>query len=201
MQLSSRSGRAARALDLGFPGRAQLCQHLVCICPVSILGPGFFRVDIQAAKDGDESAALALAKIAGQKSEMEEYKRQMQMAIEAWPLNPRINEQNELFSSVADVMVTTLNELDSLLSQGNHREIMRQQGRFIAAVQTDPQPYVNPVGPWLAAHRGLETGRPRDGIGGSVESHAERVATRGEDIAEVFIDCGANEFVVAGHTG
>ncbi len=85
------------------------------------------------------NTSLAQAKIAGQKGDMDEYKRQMQMAIEAWPLNPRIQEQNELFASVADVQVSTLNELDSLLSQGNHREIMKQQGRFIAAVQNDPQ--------------------------------------------------------------
>ena len=63
----------------------------------------------------------------------------MRMAIEAWPLNPQIKEQNELFASVADVQVTTLNQLDTLLSQNNHREIMKQQGRFIAAVQNDPQ--------------------------------------------------------------
>ncbi len=85
------------------------------------------------------NTSLAQAKIAGQKGEMEEYQRQMRMAIEAWPLNPRIKEQNDLFASVADVQVTTINELDSLLSQGNHREIMKQQGRFIAAVQSDPQ--------------------------------------------------------------
>jgi hypothetical protein len=82
---------------------------------------------------------LAQAKIAAQKSDMGEYSRQMQMAIEAWPLNPRIKEQNDLFASVADVQVTTLNQLDTLLSQNNHREIMKQQGRFIAAVQNDPQ--------------------------------------------------------------
>lgn len=85
------------------------------------------------------NTALSQAKIAAQKGEMEEYKRQMQMAIEAWPLNPRIKEQNELFASVADVQVTTLNELDTLLSQGNTREIQRNMGRFLAAVQTDPQ--------------------------------------------------------------
>ena len=83
--------------------------------------------------------SLAQAKIAAQKNDMEEYSRQMRMAIEAWPLNPQIKEQNELFASVADVQVTTLNQLDTLLSQNNHREIMKQQGRFIAAVQNDPQ--------------------------------------------------------------
>ncbi|MCP4847309.1 MAG: hypothetical protein GY899_05095 [Verrucomicrobiaceae bacterium] len=85
------------------------------------------------------NSSLAQAKIAAQKSDMDEYSRQMQMAIEAWPLNPQIKEQNELFASVADVQVTTLNQLDTLLSQNNHREIMKQQGRFIAAVQNDPQ--------------------------------------------------------------
>ena len=85
------------------------------------------------------NSSLAQAKIAAQKNDMNEYSRQMQMAIEAWPLNPQIKEQNELFASVADVQVTTLNQLDTLLSQNNHREIMKQQGRFIAAVQNDPQ--------------------------------------------------------------
>jgi hypothetical protein len=63
----------------------------------------------------------------------------MQIAIESWPLNPGIKSQNDLFTSVADVQVTTINELDTLLSQGNTREIMRQQGRFIAVVQNDPR--------------------------------------------------------------
>ena len=85
------------------------------------------------------NSSLAQAKIAAQKNNMDEYSRQMQMAIEAWPLNPQIKEQNDLFASVADVQVTTLNQLDTLLSQNNHREIMKQQGRFIAAVQNDPQ--------------------------------------------------------------
>ena len=49
---------------------------------------------------------------------------------------PQIKEQNDLFASIADVQVTTLNELDTL-SQGNKREIMKNRGRFIAAVQND----------------------------------------------------------------
>ena len=83
------------------------------------------------------NTSIAQAKIAAQKGDTEEYKKQMQMAIEAWPLNPLIKEQNELFSSIADVQVTTLNELDTLLAQGNRREIMKNRGRFIAAVQND----------------------------------------------------------------
>ena len=59
----------------------------------------------------------------------------MQMAIESWPLNPQIKEQNDLFASIADVQVTTLNELDTLLAQSNKREIMKnmvslQSGQF-----------------------------------------------------------------------
>ena len=53
----------------------------------------------------------------------------MKEAIEAWPLNPLIKEQNDLFSSIADVQVTTLNELDTLLAQGNRREIKKNQGK------------------------------------------------------------------------
>tara|TARA_Y100000766_G_scaffold102342_1_gene87603 strand:+ start:415 stop:2355 length:1941 start_codon:yes stop_codon:yes gene_type:complete len=83
------------------------------------------------------NTSIAQAKIAAQKGDTEEYKKQMQMAIEAWPLNPLIKEQNDLFSSIADVQVTTLNELDTLLAQGNRREIMKNRGRFIAAVQND----------------------------------------------------------------
>jgi len=83
------------------------------------------------------NTSIAQAKIAAQKGNTEEYKKQMQMAIEAWPLNPLIKEQNDLFSSIADVQVTTLNELDTLLAQGNRREIMKNRGRFIAAVQND----------------------------------------------------------------
>ena len=83
------------------------------------------------------NTSIAQAKIAAQKGNTDEYKKQMQMAIEAWPLNPQIKEQNDLFASIADVQVTTLNELDSLLAQGNKREIMKNRGRFIAAVQND----------------------------------------------------------------
>ena len=83
------------------------------------------------------NTSIAQAKIAAQKGNTNEYKKQMQMAIEAWPLNPQIKEQNDLFASIADVQVTTLNELDSLLAQGNKREIMKNRGRFIAAVQND----------------------------------------------------------------
>ena len=52
-------------------------------------------------------------------------------------LRNRDEEQNDLFASIADVQVTTLNELDTLLAQGNKREIMKNRGRFIAAVQND----------------------------------------------------------------
>ena len=85
------------------------------------------------------NSSLSQAKIAAQQNEMEEYKRQMQIAIEAWPLNPKIKEQNELFASIADIQVTTLNELDTLLAQGNNREIMKNRGRFIAAAHNDPK--------------------------------------------------------------
>ena len=83
------------------------------------------------------NTSIAQAKIAAQKGNTDEYKKQMQMAIETWPLNPQIKEQNDLFASIADVQVTTLNELDTLLAQGNKREIMKNRGRFIAAVQND----------------------------------------------------------------
>ena len=83
------------------------------------------------------NTSIAQAKIAAQKGNTEEYKKQMKEAIQAWPLNPLIKEQNDLFSSIADVQVTTLNELDTLLAQGNRREIMKNRGRFIAAVQND----------------------------------------------------------------
>ena len=83
------------------------------------------------------NTSIAQAKIAAQKGNTDEYKKQMQIAIEAWPLNPQIKEQNDLFASIADVQVTTLNELDTLLAQGNKREIMKNRGRFIAAVQND----------------------------------------------------------------
>ena len=83
------------------------------------------------------NTSIAQAKIAAQKGNTDQYKKQMQMAIEAWPLNPQIKEQNDLFASIADVQVTTLNELDTLLAQGNKREIMKNRGRFIAAVQND----------------------------------------------------------------
>ena len=83
------------------------------------------------------NTSIAQAKIAAQKGNTDEYKKQMQMAIESWPLNPQIKEQNDLFASIADVQVTTLNELDTLLAQSNKREIMKNRGRFIAAVQND----------------------------------------------------------------
>lgn len=85
------------------------------------------------------NSSLSQAKIAAQQNEMEEYKRQIRIAIEAWPLNPKIKEQNDLFASIADIQVTTLNELDTLLAQGNNREIMKNRGRFIAAAHNDPK--------------------------------------------------------------
>jgi len=85
------------------------------------------------------NSSLSQAKIAAQQNEMEEYKRQIKIAIEAWPLNPKIKEQNDLFASIADIQVTTLNELDTLLAQGNKREIMKNRGRFIAAAHNDPK--------------------------------------------------------------
>ncbi|HIG82864.1 MAG TPA: hypothetical protein EYG40_08460 [Verrucomicrobia bacterium] len=85
------------------------------------------------------NSSLTQAKIAAQQNEMEEYKRQIRIAIEAWPLNPKIKEQNDLFASIADIQVTTLNELDTLLAQGNNREIMKNRGRFIAAAHNDPK--------------------------------------------------------------
>jgi hypothetical protein len=85
------------------------------------------------------NSSLSQAKIAAQQNEMEEYKRQIKIAIEAWPLNPKIKEQNDLFASIADIQVTTLNELDTLLAQGNNREIMKNRGRFIAAAHNDPK--------------------------------------------------------------
>ena len=85
------------------------------------------------------NSSLSQAKIAAQQNEMEEYKRQMKIAIESWPLNPKIKEQNDLFASIADIQVTTLNELDTLLAQGNSREIMKNRGRFIAAAHNDPK--------------------------------------------------------------
>ncbi|NCG27894.1 MAG: hypothetical protein GWP42_10185, partial [Verrucomicrobiales bacterium] len=84
------------------------------------------------------NSSLSQAKIAAQQNEMEEYKRQIKIAIESWPLNPKIKEQNDLFASIADIQVTTLNELDTLLAQGNNREIMKNRGRFIAAAHNDP---------------------------------------------------------------
>ena len=83
------------------------------------------------------NTSIAQAKIAAQKGNTDDYKKQMKMAIESWPLNPQIKEQNDLFASIADVQVTTLNELDTLLAQGNKREIMKNRGRFIAVVQND----------------------------------------------------------------
>ena len=83
------------------------------------------------------NTSIAQAKIAAQQGNTDEYKKQMQMAREAWPLNPQIKEQNDLFASIADVQVTTLNELDTLLAQDNKREIMKNRGRLIAAVQND----------------------------------------------------------------
>ncbi|MDB4711170.1 hypothetical protein OAF35_00725 [Verrucomicrobiales bacterium] len=85
------------------------------------------------------NSSLSQAKIAAQQNEMEEYKRQIKIAIESWPLNPKIKEQNDLFASIADIQVTTLNELDTLLAQGNNREIMKNRGRFIAAAHNDPK--------------------------------------------------------------
>ena len=73
------------------------------------------------------NTSIAQAKIAAQKGNTDEYKKQMQMAIEAWPLNPQIKEQNDLFASIADVQVTTLNELDTLAcnrqQKRNHEKI------------------------------------------------------------------------------
>lgn len=84
-------------------------------------------------------AAVMQAKIAAQNGDMEEFNRQMAVAAEAWPGNPRIREAGEQFSVLADRQIQTLNDLARLQAQRDYHAIAADFGRFAAAVADDPQ--------------------------------------------------------------
>jgi hypothetical protein len=85
-------------------------------------------------------SAMHLAKaknaaISGDKAVMES---ELRAAAEIWPRNPALAEAGNTIFQQSDVQLQTINELDRLIEQGDHRSIFRQNAKFIAAVAMHP---------------------------------------------------------------
>jgi hypothetical protein len=59
-------------------------------------------------------------------------------AAEIWPTNPKLREFRQLVSNTSS-LVTTRNDFDRLLSEGNFREIARRQYEIAPTIQGDAQ--------------------------------------------------------------
>lgn len=86
-------------------------------------------------------SAMHLAKaknaaISGDKAVMES---ELRAAAEIWPRNPALSEAGDVIFQQSDVQLQTINELDRLIEQGDHRTIFRQNAKFIAAVALHPE--------------------------------------------------------------
>ena len=85
-------------------------------------------------------SAMHLAKaknaaISGDKAVMES---ELRSAAEIWPRNPALAEAGNTIFKQTDVQLQTINELDSLIEQGDHRTIFKQSAKFIAAAALYP---------------------------------------------------------------
>lgn len=86
-------------------------------------------------------SAMHLAKaknaaISGDKAVME---AELRAAAEIWPRNPALAEVGNAIFKQTDVQLQTINELDSLIEQGDHRTIFNQSAKFIAAAALYPE--------------------------------------------------------------
>lgn len=86
-------------------------------------------------------SAMHLAKaknaaISGDRAAME---AELRAATEIWPRNPALAEVGKNIFKQTDVQQQTINELDQLLNQRDHRTIYEQSAKFIAAVSLDPE--------------------------------------------------------------
>lgn len=84
------------------------------------------------------SMHLAKAKnaaLSGDKTAMES---ELRAAAEIWPRNPALAEVGDNIFKQTDVQQEALNDLDRLVSQGDHRAIYKDNARFIAATALYP---------------------------------------------------------------
>ena len=105
------------------------------------------------AKDFDVSKAMAAIETAKQISAMHLAKArnaavsgdkatleaELKAATEIWPRNPALTEVSQMIFSQADVQSRALVDFDQLLSQKNHRQIVDDRMRFIAATAMYPE--------------------------------------------------------------
>lgn len=85
-------------------------------------------------------SAMHLAKarnaaVAGDKVTME---TELRTATEIWPRNPDLASVSDQIFKQTDVQLQSFDELDNLIERGDHRTILRQSAKFIAATATDP---------------------------------------------------------------
>ena len=85
------------------------------------------------------NAHLAQAKLAAQKGDMDRFEKEMRIAAESWPQNPNLKKATEVVTGQADLKFQAVNDLDSLISQKNYRQIFKDKGRYLAAVFDDPK--------------------------------------------------------------
>ena len=84
------------------------------------------------------SMHLAKAKNASVSGDRAAMEAELRMATEIWPRNPALAEVGQNIFKQTDVQQQTINELDRLLEQNDHRAIYNQSARFIAAVALFP---------------------------------------------------------------
>ncbi|WP_395743451.1 hypothetical protein [Prosthecobacter sp.] len=63
--------------------------------------------------------------------------KEMKLAAEIWPTNPRVTQLSEHMMQTTDMKSQAVMEFDRLLSQRNYRQIFENQAPFIAAVADD----------------------------------------------------------------
>jgi hypothetical protein len=85
-------------------------------------------------------SAMHLAKaknaaISGDRAVMES---ELRAAAEIWPRNPALAEVGNTIFKQTDVQLQAINELESLIDQGDHRTIFNQSAKFIAAAALYP---------------------------------------------------------------
>lgn len=81
---------------------------------------------------------LAKAKNAAVSGDRAAMESELRAAAEIWPRNPALAEVGQNIFRQTDVQQQALNELDQLVSQGDHRAIHRQSAKFIAAAALYP---------------------------------------------------------------
>lgn len=82
---------------------------------------------------------LAKAKNAALSGDRTAMESELRAAAEIWPRNPALAEVGDNIFKQTDVQQEALNELDRLVSQGDHRAIFKDSAKFIAATALYPE--------------------------------------------------------------